>query len=107
VNSEARIPTHNAVRYMKQLCRHFAHRVPAEFDDQQGQVTFEFGVCTLKATSDELILHATASEDAACERLEQVIASHLERFAHRDKITVHWTRDDPPGAPTQAGSEIA
>ena len=100
MNSEARIPTQDAVRYMKQLCRHFAHRVPAVFDDHQGRVTFEFGVCTLQATSDELILHASAADSAARDRLEEVMASHLERFAHRDEITVYWTHDDPTGAPT-------
>ena len=93
ITSTAHVPTAESARYMKQLCRHFAHRVPAVFDENEGEVTFEFGVCRLQAGPAELLLRANAPDPASLDRLEQVIGSHLERFAHRDGITVEWSRD--------------
>ena len=92
ISSTAHVQTAEAARYMKQLCRHFAHRVPAVFDESEGTVTFEFGECQLQAGPAELLLRANAPDPASLERLEQVIGSHLERFAHRDGLTVEWSR---------------
>src|SRR5262249_26802220 len=35
-----RVPTANASRYLQQLCKHWAHTLAVEFDEQTGAVTF-------------------------------------------------------------------
>jgi hypothetical protein len=88
---EARVQTPKASVYMKQLCRHFGHRIPATFTDDEGQITFDAGVCTLEATPTELVLRVSAADSEATTRLQDVVERHLQRFAHRDPLAVSWT----------------
>lgn len=94
LGSVARIPTGSAQRYLGQLCKHFGHRVPAGLEGDHGWIAFDFGRCHLAASEDELSLHNSAATAEALARLEQVIASHLERFAFREELKVSWQRKD-------------
>jgi hypothetical protein len=77
---------------MKQLCRHFGHKIPAEFSDTDGRIEFEFGTCEFSAQGDVLVMRALAADEESVARVEHVIGSHLERFAHRDPVQVTWSR---------------
>ena len=77
---------------MKQLCRHFGHKNAAEFSETDGRIEFEFGTCEFSAEGDVLVLRANAADEESVARVEQVIGSHLERFAHRDPLQVTWSR---------------
>jgi hypothetical protein len=92
VRSEASVRTPKASIYLKQLCRHFGHKREAQFTDEQGRIEFEYGVCELSAGQEVLVLRASAADEESVARLEQVIGSHLERFAHRDSLEVNWSR---------------
>ncbi len=80
--------------YMKQLCRHFGHKNPAEFTDTDGRIEFEFGTCEFSAQEELLVLRASAADEESVARVEEVIGGHLERFAHRDPVQVTWSRGD-------------
>lgn len=88
--SESHITTDKSVVYMQRLCRHFAHKVPAECDEAHGRVQFAMGVCEMRATGTNLILRAQADNPEALERLKAVVSSHLERFAFREELKVQW-----------------
>jgi len=88
--SVARIPTKAALRYLGQLCKHFGHKVPASLEGDHGWIAFDFGRCHLAASDDELSLHNQATTPEALQRLENVIASHLERFAFRETLAIAW-----------------
>jgi hypothetical protein len=92
--SEARVPTEVPSRYLQQLCKHFQHKLPAEFDERHGRVEFPAGRCELDATAEPgtLLMRVVAGDAAALARLEDVVARHLERFAFREKPEVRWTR---------------
>ncbi len=92
MRSEARVATVKSAAYMKQLCRHFGHKNPAEFTDTDGRIEFDFGTCEFAAQDDVLVLRAHATDEESVARVEQVIGSHLERFAHRDPVQVTWSR---------------
>jgi hypothetical protein len=92
ISSTARVETDRADRYVTQLCRHFAHKVPAESDSGHGRADFGWGVCTLTATPDALLLHAEAEDVAGLERVEFVVGDHAERFGARDGLAVTWQR---------------
>lgn len=87
--SVSHVQTARASQYLQQLCKHFGHKVQVEFDSNNGSVTFPFGICSLQAKEDELILSVDGSN---ADKLEQVIGSHLERFAFRESLTVTWDR---------------
>lgn len=88
--SRAVIETDAAARYLQQLCKHFAHKIPVRFDETQGEIAFEIGSCGLSATAGrlELVLRTQAAQDL--HTLEDVVARHLLRFAFRDDLTVAW-----------------
>ena len=44
VRSEAHVATPRSARYLGQLCKHFAHRVPATYGDGKGRVEFPAGL---------------------------------------------------------------
>ena len=88
--SQAEIATPLASRYLQQLCKHFAHKLPVTFDPRQGRIEFDAGTCELAATADLLTLRVAAADAEALAQLEQVVARHLERFAFREQPQVAW-----------------
>ena len=90
--SKAAVATEKPVPYMRQLCKHFGHKIPAEFGDTTGWIEFSGGRCELDADTEGNILNLTVSA-ATSEELEHtrnVVGSHLERFGKRDELLVHW-----------------
>lgn len=85
----AKITTPRASIYLQQLCKHFAHKVPATFSETEGRLELPFGLCHLGAEGETLTLavEGTASELA---RLEKVIDDHLARFAFRENPAITW-----------------
>jgi len=93
LRSEARVSTARATRYLGQLCKHFAHRIPASVNGAQGRVEFPAGLCEMEAAGNLLILRATAADAPSLSQVEEVVARHLERFAFRDKPEISWRRN--------------
>src|SRR3972149_343020 len=90
--SEARVSTENPAVYMKQLCRPFGHRVPSEWTDERGSITFETGTCTFAVEPGVLVLRVLTETSEDLARLEDVVGRHLERFAHREELAISWER---------------
>ena len=90
VRSETAIATEHASRYLQQLCKHFAHKIPATFDEHAGHVSLKVGECRLKAegTTLHILLEAPNAEDM--EQLKDVVVRHLVRFAFREELAVDW-----------------
>ncbi len=90
VRSQTAIGTEQASRYLQQLCKHFAHKIPATFDEHAGHVSFKVGECRLKAEDATLhiLLEAPNAEDM--EQLKDVVIRHLVRFAFREELTANW-----------------
>lgn len=92
LRSEALVNTANAARYMGQLCKHFGHKIPTKLSDSEGSISFPMGRCALSAAEQVLTMRAEAADAEALARVEEVVASHLDRFAFRDKPAVRWVR---------------
>jgi len=94
--ARASVPTETPGRYIAQLCKHFAHRIPTEYDPPtfeatRGRIEFpEVGVCTLRAEPGSLELEIGAADEESLRRLEDVVVRHLARFAWREPPTVTW-----------------
>jgi uncharacterized protein len=91
IKSRAEVATDKPVPYMRQLCKHFGHKVDASFGEDSGYIQFEFGRCELRTSEGLLSLEVSAADAESLERMERVIGSHLERFGRRDELTVAWT----------------
>ena len=91
IRSTAEVATAKPVPYMRQLCKHFGHKVDASFGDDSGYIQFDFGRCDLQASDGKLTLWVSAPDEESHARMERVIGSHLERFGRRDELSVDWT----------------
>ncbi|WVM88133.1 DUF2218 domain-containing protein [Halopseudomonas pachastrellae] len=80
---QAQVSTTHASRYIKRLCKHFAHKVESTWDEQQGVTDFPFGRCVMQADGAQLALHCTADDDTQLERVCWVVTDHLERSRWR------------------------
>lgn len=92
--SQARVPTAEASRYLKQLCRHWSHKFPVETSADHGVVPFgEDRVCTFEASEDALLMKVATPDPATLTRLENVVSDHLMRFAFREHLgDITWSR---------------
>ena len=90
--SAAIVTTDHASRYLQQLCKHWAHRFAVTFDPRKGAIDFGEGQTVDLAASDGALSMTIGAEEAALERLEQVVADHLKRFAFREELAFDWRR---------------
>jgi uncharacterized protein len=90
IRSRAEVATDKPVAYMRQLCKHFGHKVDASFGEDSGYIQFDFGRCELYTNDGALTLDVSAADAESVHRMEQVIGSHLERFGRRDGLSVAW-----------------
>lgn len=88
--SRAQVQTPNASRYLVQLCKHFAHKIEVEYDTRIGQAIFPFGTCTMLADDQQLVLQCTGTDEASLRRIEDIVKTHLEGFAFREKPSIVW-----------------
>jgi uncharacterized protein len=98
----ARVETDRATLYLKQLCEHFAdperrhsgQQFEVSFDEREGLINLApvvSGSCRLDASKDGvLVLSVSGADRAAVERLQRIIARHVERFGHGDGLRVAW-----------------
>ena len=89
-SSKALVATAKASGYLQQLCKHFGHKTEVEFTPDAGRIAFDFGVAELAADPDGLSMTANATNAEDLARLCRVLASHLERFAFREDLDIHW-----------------
>lgn len=88
--SRAEITTQDGSRLINRLCKHWAHKLEVEYDAEQGRVKFDGGTCLLHASPEQLVVAIEALDEATLDRLESVVASHLERMAGDKPLDIVW-----------------
>jgi uncharacterized protein len=92
-SSSADIRTAKAQGYLIQLCKHFAHKIPATYADNRGCITFDMGVADLDATDTGVLNVVVSARDAEkLPVLEDVVERHLKRFAFKEELAVAWVQ---------------
>jgi Uncharacterized protein conserved in bacteria len=86
----ATVATAAASRYLTQLCKHFAHKIPVSVEEGRGRADFPWGTCRMEAAADTLTLLCEAEDAEGLERVKAVVADHLGRFGWREGLTVVW-----------------
>jgi DNA-binding PadR family transcriptional regulator len=90
LRSAAEVRTPKAAGYLAQLCKHFAHKIPASYEGSEGRIGFPRGECRLRAEGEALTMTVEAGDREALEQLQDVVARHLLRFAFREELAVEW-----------------
>ena len=89
-SSNAEIVTPRASRYLQQLCKHFAHKLPVAFDAAGGKIGFAIGDCDLSADEKRLQIALSSPDEGQLAQLKDVVVRHLERFAFREELAIAW-----------------
>lgn len=84
------VQTPKATGYLGQLCNHFGHKISVDRSEDTAVFHFADGLVTAQADGNTLVFDAQAETSAQLEKIEQIIGSHLERFAFRENLTVTW-----------------
>lgn len=88
----ASVPTQSGNKYVQQLCKHWSHKLPVVLEGDTGVVTFGTAVATMKAEPQAIKVSIRGEDREAIERLKDVVARHLDRFAFREApLTFEWT----------------
>ena len=89
MRSIAIVQTDHAARYMGQLVKHFAHKLPTALEADHGRIEFPIGVCEVAA--GEALTLTCVAEAQDMTQLQDVVARHLVRFAFREnELQVKW-----------------
>ncbi|MCZ3379973.1 DUF2218 domain-containing protein [Rhizobium sp. AG207R] len=90
--SVSHVRTDHASRYLQQLCKHWSHRFSVEFDAAVGKVPFSAETfLDLAAEPGTLVMTLTVEKPEDLERMQNVVADHLKRFAFREELDASWT----------------
>lgn len=94
LSSSTTVKTQHGSRYLTRLCKHWRHKLAVDCSDNEGRIDFGEGrLCTLAASPDSLAIEVQAPDQNSLTRLEQVVADHLIRMAHKDALSAPlWTR---------------
>ncbi len=90
--SKSELKTPNAKKYLRQMCKHFAHKVPVEYSDEEGICNIPAGQVRLYADDQTLRFEIEVDQDNDLERTKYLIESHFVRFAFRENIeSLDWS----------------
>jgi hypothetical protein len=90
--ARGRATTASGSKYLQQLCKHWSHRFEVEFSQTRGQVRFPSAVATMEASANALLVTVETEDAEAIERLKEIVAEHLDRFAFRESpLPFEWS----------------
>lgn len=90
--STATIASAEPARIILRLAKHWGHKWPVQYDEQQGRIELPMGVVRLQAGAGELGVRLEGAPEADMDRFEQVVAEHAQRMARGETYVWHWTR---------------
>lgn len=94
MTSAAEVASQQADELALRMRKHFAHKVLVESDGAVTRIHTRFGPFELRPADGSLRIRATAPDAEALAHLEEVVVSHLERFARGEELTVRWAREE-------------
>ncbi len=78
--------TPKASRYLQQLCKHFAHKVPATHSETDGRAELPGGVLSLRATARALEIRIAGEGARELAKARYILEDHLIRFAFKEGL---------------------
>lgn len=87
----ARVSTENGGKYVRQLCKHWSHKLETAVDGDTGTVRFPAAVTTMAADTNGISITIAGDDRDNVEQLTDVVARHIDRFAFREApLTYEW-----------------
>ena len=90
--TRGRAKTASGSKYLQQLCKHWGHKFEVEFSGNRGTVRLPCAVAAMEASADALLVTVETEDTDAVERLTEIVAKHLDRFAFREApLPFEWS----------------
>lgn len=89
-SSVSRVTLGNPGQQLVRLCKHMGHKIPAEYSEAEGKLTFDFGTCKLTATDAQLAMFCEADSLESLDKMQDIVGRHLEQLAWKDEPSVTW-----------------
>ena len=91
--STSHVITGQATPLIRRLCKHWAHKFPVTYDDLHGDIQLSYGHCLLQVGEGNLEVRLEAENAEHLERLERVVAEHLQRMALKETLAFEWQHE--------------
>lgn len=88
--SVSQVTLSNPSQQIARLCKHMGHKIPTEFTETEGKLTFDFGVCELSADAETLTMRCNADSQESLAQMQDIMGRHLEQLAWKDEPKVVW-----------------
>ena len=83
----ARLETERASRYIQAMCKHFAHKIEVEYDEQRGRAKLPEGELLMTVGGDgALQFEVTAPDVQGLLKSRYTVDAHIVRFAFREGL---------------------
>ncbi len=83
--ASADVPTASASRYLQQLAKHWSHKMAVDYTPEAGTIDFPNGArLVMRAGPETLHVSVAVPEGSDLNRMCEVVATHLDRFAFRE-----------------------
>ncbi|USD64000.1 DUF2218 domain-containing protein [Vibrio sp. SCSIO 43136] len=86
------IQSEHVEKYLVTLCRHFARKVPATWDDLSGKVEFPMGTTSfsLDQENKRLNIECNGKHPIALIAQQRILNKHMDMFSRRETIVLKW-----------------
>ncbi|UTH76695.1 DUF2218 domain-containing protein [Chromobacterium sp. IIBBL 290-4] len=88
--SRASFTTPNADKVLYKLCKHYALKVPVDFDSHRAHVQFPIGVCRIERADDTLAMWCEADAADKLAKIEFIMDEHLGLMAKQPELKLAW-----------------
>ncbi|MBT0669700.1 DUF2218 domain-containing protein [Novosphingobium profundi] len=85
----ARVATPNGGKYVRQLCKHWSHKLETTIEGDVGTVTFPGARAVMAADEEAIAISISGVSREEVEPLTDVVARHIDRFAFREAPLVY------------------
>lgn len=95
----ARVETTSGGRYVRQLCKHWSHKLETHVEGDVGTVTFPSAKANMAADATGIMITIVGEEREDVAKLTDVVARHIDRFAFREApLRYDWVWQETPQA---------
>lgn len=90
LNSQASLNAEHADKVLYKLCKHFALKIPVDFDTEQAHIQFTYGECRIQRTDTVLNITCAAINAELLAKVEWVINDHLGLMMKHPELQIIW-----------------
>jgi uncharacterized protein len=90
LNSYTKLTDSHMDKVLYKLCKHFALKIPVEFDSEKAHIEFSMGICQIRREQDTLHLQCQADASDKLAAIESIVGKHLALMAKNPELVLQW-----------------